>query len=100
MVYNLDLMLWKLKYKVADLESIENFGTTARPCCDRWKIKKADVLFWKPKRKKKEYKQELTKLQAELTTLKSKRLDGTILMDLGNWYTIRESFSTMERNPK
>jgi hypothetical protein len=31
--------------------------------------------FWKPKRKKKEYKQELTKL-AELTTLKSKRLDG------------------------
>jgi exonuclease SbcC len=34
----------------------------------------------------------LTKLQAELTTLKSKRLDGTILMDLGNWYTIRESF--------
>jgi exonuclease SbcC len=34
----------------------------------------------------------LTKLQAELTTLKSKRLDGKILMDLGNWYTIRESF--------
>jgi exonuclease SbcC len=52
------------------------------------KIKKNDVLFWKPK-KRKEYKQELTKLQAELTTLKSKRLDGTILMDLGNWYTIQ-----------
>jgi hypothetical protein len=33
--------------------------------------------FLKPKRKEKEYKQELTKLQAELTTLKSKRLDGT-----------------------
>jgi hypothetical protein len=32
MVYNLDLILWKLKYKVADLESIEKFGTTARPC--------------------------------------------------------------------
>jgi exonuclease SbcC len=34
----------------------------------------------------------LTKLQAELTTLKSKRLDGTILMDLGNWYTIQGIF--------
>jgi exonuclease SbcC len=55
------------------------------------KIKKPMYYFLKPKRKKKEYKQELTKLQAELTTLKSKRLDGTILMDLG-WYTIQESF--------
>jgi exonuclease SbcC len=40
--------------------------------------------------KKERIKQELTKLKPELTTLKSKRLDGTILMDLGNWYTIRE----------
>jgi exonuclease SbcC len=52
--------------------------------------KKADVLFLKPKRKKKNTNKSW-QIQAELTTLKSKRLDGTILMDLGNWYTIRES---------
>jgi hypothetical protein len=51
--------------------------------------------------KKKEYKQELTKLQAELTTLKSKRLDGTIFD--GSWQLVYYSGilqSTMERNPK
>jgi exonuclease SbcC len=51
------------------------------------------MYYFGNRKERKEYKQELTKLQAELTTLKSKRLDGTILMDLGNWYTIRESFS-------
>jgi hypothetical protein len=55
---------------------LKKFGTTADLAVID-ENKKADVLFWKPKRKK-EYKQELTKLQAELTTLKSKRLDGTI----------------------
>jgi exonuclease SbcC len=38
------------------------------------KNKKADVLFLETEKKEKEYKKELTKLQAELTTLKSKRL--------------------------
>jgi hypothetical protein len=38
------------------------------------KNKKTDVLFLETE-KRKEYKQELTKLQAE--PLKSKRLDGT-----------------------
>jgi exonuclease SbcC len=42
-------------------------------------------------KKEKEYKQELTKLKLN-KHFKVKRLDGTILMDLGNWYTIRESF--------
>jgi exonuclease SbcC len=52
------------------------------------KIKNRCIIF-RNRKERKEYKQELTKLQAELTTLKSKRLDGTILMDLGNWYTIQ-----------
>jgi exonuclease SbcC len=37
------------------------------------KIKSRCIIF-ETEKKKKEYKQELTKLQAELTTLKSKRL--------------------------
>jgi hypothetical protein len=40
------------------------------------KKKKPMYYFLKPKRKKKNTN-KLTKLQAELTTLKSKRLDGT-----------------------
>jgi exonuclease SbcC len=35
------------------------------------------MYYFETEKKEKEYKQELTKLQAELTTLKSKRLDGT-----------------------
>jgi exonuclease SbcC len=59
---------------------------------------KKPMYYFETEKKRKE--QELTKLQAELTTLKSKRLDGTILMDLGNWYTIRESFKHNGKEPK
>jgi hypothetical protein len=39
--------------------------------------KKKRMYYFLETEKKEKYKQELTKLQAELTTLKSKRLDGT-----------------------
>jgi hypothetical protein len=45
------------------------------------KKNKRPMYYFGNRKERKEYKQELTKLQAELTTLKSKRLDG-ILMDL------------------
>jgi exonuclease SbcC len=50
--------------------------------------KKSRCIILETERKKRIQK-ELKK--AELTTLNVSS-DGTILMDLGNWYTIRESF--------
>ncbi|MFB0911495.1 MAG: hypothetical protein QMA99_11245, partial [Flavobacterium sp.] len=83
------------KNKVTDLESIEKILELQLDLAviDE-KNKKADVLFLETEKKEKEFKQELTKLQTELTALKSKRLDGNVLMEVGNWYTIRESFKT------
>jgi exonuclease SbcC len=80
------------KNKVTDLESVEKvLGLQMELAVTNEKNKKAEVLFLETEKKEKEFKQESTKLQTELITLKSKRLDGTILIDLGHWYTIRES---------
>jgi hypothetical protein len=54
-------MSGKLQNKVTDLESIEKFGTTARPCCDRKKIKRP--MYYFGNRKRKRIKQELTKFK-------------------------------------
>jgi hypothetical protein len=50
-------------------------------------------MYYFETKERKEHSNKLTKLQAELTTLKSKRL---VLFDGCNWYTIRESFKAME----
>jgi hypothetical protein len=68
------------KYKVADLESIANLELQLDLAVIDEKNKKADVLFWKPKKEKN--KQVTT---AELTTLKSKRL--MVLFD-GSWQLV------------
>ena len=81
------------KNKVSDLESIEKILElqTELSLIEK-KIQNADILFVDSDMKEKVLKQNLIAIQTELVTLKSKKLDGNILMDVGNWFTIQQSF--------
>jgi exonuclease SbcC len=57
------------------------------------------MYYFGNRKKEKEYKQ-VDKTSSWTNHFKVKRLDGTILMDLGNWYTIRESFKAQWKEPK
>jgi exonuclease SbcC len=87
----------KTQNKVTDLESIEKILELQLDLAVIDEKKKGRCILETEKKEK--FKQELTKLQAELTTLKSKPR-WYVLMDLGNWYTIRESFKTQWKEPK
>jgi exonuclease SbcC len=87
----------KTQNKVTDLESIEKILELQLDLAVIDEKKKGRCILETEKKEK--FKQELTKLQAELTTLKSKPR-WNVLMDLGNWYTIRDPLKHNGRNPK
>ena len=80
------------KNKVSDLESIEKIlGLQLEVALIEKKIKDAEAFFLETEKKENELKQDLIAIQTELVVLKSKKLDGNVLMDVGNWFTIQES---------
>ena len=83
------------KNKVIDLESIEKVLELQidRDTIEK-KIEKATVFSLESEKKENELKQNLTTILSDLTILKSKKLDGNILLEIGNWYNLQESKQT------
>ncbi|MCG9793374.1 AAA family ATPase [Flavobacterium algicola] len=82
------------KNKVFDLESIEKvIGLESDVASIDKKSKAAELLFLDCEKKEVELKQELTTINKELELLKSKKQDGSILIEVGNWYSRKELLS-------
>ncbi|SEA30078.1 exonuclease SbcC [Flavobacterium gillisiae] len=80
------------KNKVSDLESIEKIvGLQLEVALIEKKSKASELLFLESEKKEIELKKELATIQTELVALKSKKLDGNVLGELGNWFTKQES---------
>lgn len=81
------------KNKVSDLESIEKILVLEQEVAlIVKKDKDAELLFLETEKKENELKNELKNFYVELTDLKSKKVDGTKLLDVGNWYAKEELF--------
>ena len=73
------------KNKVSDLESIEKILVLEQEVAlIVKKDKDAELLFLETEKKENELKNELKNFYVELTDLKSKKVDGTKLLDVGN----------------
>ena len=83
------------KNKVIDLESIEKVLKLQidRDTIEK-KIEKTTVFSLESEKKENELRQNLTTILSDLTILKSKKLDGNILLEIGNWYNLQESKQT------
>jgi exonuclease SbcC len=80
------------KKRVTDLESIEKvLGLQIDLAAIEKKIANATVFSLESEKKENELKQNLTIIHADLLSLKSKKLDGNILLEVGNWYNLQES---------
>ena len=80
------------KNKVSDLESIEKIvGLQLEVALIEKKSKASELLFLESEKKETELKKDLTTIQLDLVALKSKKLDGDVLLDVGNWFTKQES---------
>ena len=82
------------KTKVLDLESIEKIKAfkTDLIVVDE-KIKNADALHVEVEKKEQELKTELEAIQKEQVAVKTKRMDANLLVEIGNWYNIKENQS-------
>jgi DNA repair protein SbcC/Rad50 len=81
------------KIKVSELESIEKIhGFKSNLIGIDANIKNSDVLYTAAEKYDNELKDELEKLQKELSSLKTKRMNATLLFDLGNWYSSKDNF--------
>jgi exonuclease SbcC len=79
------------KNKVSDLESIEKIvGLQLEVAVVEKKSKDIELLFLESEKKESELKQNLSAIQTELGALKSKKLDGNLLLEVGNWFTKQE----------
>jgi exonuclease SbcC len=80
------------KNKVSDLESIEKIvGLQLEVALIEKKSKASELLFLESEKKETELKKELATIQTEWVALKSKKLDGNVLGEVGNWFTKQES---------
>ena len=83
------------KNKVTDLESIEKvISLQFNMAIIEKKIEKATVFSLESEKKENELTQNLTTILSDLTNLKSKKLDGNILLEVGNWFNLQESTQT------
>ncbi|WP_432220910.1 AAA family ATPase [Flavobacterium sp. TMP13] len=82
------------KNKVSDLESIEKIkGFKTDLIVVDEKIKKADTLYVEAEKKEQELKTDLVDIQKELITIKTKRMDANLLVEIGNWYNVQGNHS-------
>ena len=83
------------KNKVLDLESVEKV-LNLQMDVDRIekKIANATVFSSESEKKENELKQNLITILSDSTSLKSKKIDGNILLEVGNWYNLQESIHT------
>jgi exonuclease SbcC len=80
------------KKRVTDLESIEKVLVLQIDLAAiEKKIANATIFSLESEKKENELKQNLTIIHSDLLSLKSKKLDGNILLEVGNWYNLQES---------
>jgi exonuclease SbcC len=84
--------LEKTKNRVLDLDTIiQILDLQSKVALIDDKIKSEDELFLVTENKEKELKQALAILQTELNTLKPKRMESKILLEIGSWYDMQVS---------
>ncbi|UQD56264.1 AAA family ATPase [Flavobacterium sp. K5-23] len=90
--------LEKTKNKVSELDSIiQILDLQSKVAIIEDIIKSEDKLFIVTDNKDKELKQALAILQSELNTLKPKRMESKVLLEVGNWYNMQVSIQTQTR---